>query len=125
MTTHAEPPRHARFQIHLSTAIVLMFVAGGLMWANISCYGFYEHFPQGRELEYMHYRRRIYGFPLPAVDAWQDMEKYHGRSDVTFVPNRYSCIPVFIAVDVLTCATILTATWLFCEWLIRCRAARK
>ncbi|HLX59657.1 MAG TPA: hypothetical protein VKX17_00105 [Planctomycetota bacterium] len=32
-----EPPRRARFQIHLSTAIVMMFVAGGLMWAN-----FYE-----------------------------------------------------------------------------------
>ena len=30
------PPRHARFQIHLSTAIVLMFVAGGLMWANVN-----------------------------------------------------------------------------------------
>ncbi|HLX61854.1 MAG TPA: hypothetical protein VKX17_11275 [Planctomycetota bacterium] len=28
------PPRRARFQIHLSTAIVLMFVAGGLMWIN-------------------------------------------------------------------------------------------
>jgi|SRR5579862_1564436 len=30
------PPRRARFQIHLSTAIVLMFVAGGLIWANVS-----------------------------------------------------------------------------------------
>jgi|SRR5579862_335837 len=30
-----EPPRRARFQIHLSTAIVLMFVAGGLIWANV------------------------------------------------------------------------------------------
>src|SRR5689334_11537731 len=30
------PPRRARFQIHLSTAIVLMFVAGGLIWANVA-----------------------------------------------------------------------------------------
>jgi len=29
------PPPRRRFQIHLSTAIVLMFVAGGLMWANV------------------------------------------------------------------------------------------
>src|SRR6266404_3214218 len=29
------PPRRARFQIHLSTPIVLMFVAGALSWANV------------------------------------------------------------------------------------------
>jgi hypothetical protein len=30
-----EPPPRQRFQFHLSTAIVLMFVAGAVMWANI------------------------------------------------------------------------------------------
>jgi len=30
-----EPPPRKRFQIHLSTAIVMMFVAGALMWAII------------------------------------------------------------------------------------------
>src|SRR5438477_160602 len=30
-----EPPPRNRFQIHLSTAIVMMFVAGGLIWANV------------------------------------------------------------------------------------------
>lgn len=30
----AKNQRGPRFQIHLSTAVVLMFVAGGLMWAN-------------------------------------------------------------------------------------------
>src|SRR5205085_59789 len=30
-----EPPPRKRFQIHLSTAIVMMFVAGGLIWANL------------------------------------------------------------------------------------------
>ena len=30
-----DKPRRPWFQIHLSTAIVLMFVAGGLVWANI------------------------------------------------------------------------------------------
>ncbi len=29
-----EPKKRGLFQIHLSTAIVLMFVAGGLLWAN-------------------------------------------------------------------------------------------
>ena len=31
----SDKPRRAWFQIHLSTAIVLMFVASGLMWANM------------------------------------------------------------------------------------------
>ena len=30
-----EPPRRKRFQIHLSTAMVMMFVAGGIIWANV------------------------------------------------------------------------------------------
>src|SRR5258706_7108575 len=30
-----EPPRRKRFQIHLSTAIVMMFVAGAIIWANV------------------------------------------------------------------------------------------
>src|SRR6476660_9027182 len=29
------PPPRKRFQIHLSTAVVMMFVAAGLIWANI------------------------------------------------------------------------------------------
>lgn len=32
--TMTEPPRRTRLQIHLSTAVVMMFVAGGLMWAH-------------------------------------------------------------------------------------------
>ena len=31
----AEPPKRRWFQIHLSTAIVLMFVAGGLVLSNV------------------------------------------------------------------------------------------
>src|SRR5258706_512202 len=34
MSMPTAPPRK-RFQFHLSTAIVLMFVAGALMWANM------------------------------------------------------------------------------------------
>ena len=30
------PPRRPFFQIHLSTAIVLMFTAGALVWANVT-----------------------------------------------------------------------------------------
>jgi hypothetical protein len=30
-----EPPRRKRFQIHLSTAMVMMFVAAAIIWANV------------------------------------------------------------------------------------------
>ena len=30
-----QPKKRARLQVHLSTAIILMFAAGALMWANI------------------------------------------------------------------------------------------
>ena len=38
MPEPADKPRRAWFQIHLSTAIVLMFVAGGLMYFSASYY---------------------------------------------------------------------------------------
>ncbi len=31
----AEPPRRNHFQLHLSTTIVMMFTAGGILWANV------------------------------------------------------------------------------------------
>src|SRR5437763_1377335 len=34
--TTVNPPPRKRFQIHLSTAIVLTFTAGALIWANVS-----------------------------------------------------------------------------------------
>ncbi len=36
------PPPRKRFQIHLSTAIVMMFVAGALIWANVYARVFYS-----------------------------------------------------------------------------------
>jgi len=53
-TEAAPPPRKRRFfQIHLSTAIVLMFVAAALVWANVREY-------QEHEPDY----RRAFGWPL-------------------------------------------------------------
>lgn len=39
----SDKPTHRWFQFHLSTAIVLMFVAGGLLWLNFRNYR--EHQP--------------------------------------------------------------------------------
>ncbi len=43
-TTPTNEPAKKRgmFQIHLSTCVILMFVAGGLLWANTRVYGTYD-----------------------------------------------------------------------------------
>ena len=109
------PPRRKRFQIHLSTAIVMTFVAGALIWANVGPY----------ELPLMDRWRlgprtlRLYGWPL-CVNRYSissmmgsDTAQYHGLSEER------------IAVNVVVAIAILFATWFICEWLIRRRAARK
>jgi hypothetical protein len=37
-----DPRTTWRFQIHLSTAVILMFVAGGIIWANCIEHSFYD-----------------------------------------------------------------------------------
>jgi hypothetical protein len=34
--TMNEPLRRKRLQVHLSIAVMLMFAAGGIIWANVS-----------------------------------------------------------------------------------------
>ena len=36
MVMNSAPKKRPLFQIHLLTAVVLMFVAGGLIWANVA-----------------------------------------------------------------------------------------
>ena len=50
------PKKRPWFQLHLSTCVVLMFVAGGLMWANWINRGEFDSAMQGHCI-------RSYGFP--------------------------------------------------------------
>jgi len=115
-----EPPPRKRFQIHLSTAIVMMFVAGGLIFAQDNAYsssdflfpGFFvirsEGYHRGRLENY-------YGWPLEAAKAkMAGFDKYDWTID-----------PISLALDAIAAILILYITWRFCEWLIRRRAARK
>jgi hypothetical protein len=100
-----EPPRRHRFQIHLSTAVVLMFVAGGLIWANVT----EQPHPIYQETD--HVRMSGYGLPIQ-VQAF-----YYGG----FVGIN----PIQAAADIVFALGTLFATWFLCEWLIRRRVARK
>ncbi|HLX59649.1 MAG TPA: hypothetical protein VKX17_00065 [Planctomycetota bacterium] len=118
-----EPPRRWRFQIHLSTAIVLMFVAGGLIWANVtvteSNYTS-EGFKEGRWNKAEVYDR-MYGWP---DQFWQEtLERGANGEYVPVVPVRYR--RRIIVRNALVALAILFVVWFLCEWLIRRRAARK
>ncbi|HLX60086.1 MAG TPA: hypothetical protein VKX17_02270 [Planctomycetota bacterium] len=107
----ATVPRRGRFQIHLSTAIVLMFVAGGLMWANLV---------EGRVDG-----RAAYGWPFCAVRPWYGAAWTDKNGFKFNVPTSYTYDERLLAFDLSIAFLILVGVYAFCEWLIRRRAARK
>jgi hypothetical protein len=103
------PPLRKRFPIHLSTAIVMLVVLSGLLWANL----------RGRENLYITGIWHIYGWPLDAVAT---VELDRGFPDVG---ERGSYSYKRVAVNIAVAFAIFVAVWVLCEWLIRRRAARK
>ncbi len=118
------PPRRKRFQIHLSTAIVMMFAWGGLMWANTHVW-FTTIIPtyatNSDKLTDVVYSYQ--GFPIPTI--WDDVEviMYHNGIpalrmivpfDRTFTGIVDGCFALFI----------LFLTFRISEWIIRHRAWR-
>ena len=110
------------FQIHLSTAVVLMFVAGGLMWANVAekieCKTGHSWMPDEgitSQMNPIQYDEHKWGWPsiicLRRSGAFVSALRHYGTR------------PVII--DVLVAFAILAAVAFVCEWLIRRREARK
>ena len=89
--TMTEPPPRKRFQIHLSTAIVLMFVAGALIWANVQRWR-----PMSRPP-----RCRFYGWPCFVVDEY-------------FLEVNY----LMALINVLVAIMLLMVISFLCEWFI-------
>ena len=112
----SELPPRKRFQIHLSTAIVLMFVAGGLIWANTEWqFEFDQHSgidgPQPG-----------LGWPCIAFIPAQDV-RYGG---MFYRPAHEAFVfHSMIALDVTVALFILLAVWFICEWLIRLGNVKK
>jgi hypothetical protein len=113
-----EPPCRKRFQIHLSTAIVMMFVAGGLWWANLTPLKgtFVVEGENGKNV----FEHVIFGWPFS-----REHENYIG-GDIKDVFGDWILPPIAIySCDVFTALLILLAVRYICEWLIRRRVARK
>jgi hypothetical protein len=127
-----EPPPRKRFQIHLSTAIVMMFVAGGMMWANCS--------PRTRvwidSLGTLNViRRKILGWPLECATVIEELgvqAHYEENLRIVFpeLPNESKTYSLEIErtealVNAAIAMTLLATVYWICEWVIRRRAVRK
>ena len=121
-----ESPRPRRFQIHLSTAIVMMFAAGGLIWSNtiatikqeLKFEMDMEQYREARKNGYLaHVYRDIliteisYGWPCVAII-------YSERSGTR-------ATMIYLVFNTCVALTIIFATWFLCEWAIRRGSERK
>jgi uncharacterized membrane protein len=120
-----KPPPRNRFQFHLSTAIVMMFVAGALIWANCSERIHNSHFHDSKNFIDVDLRIFERGWPITA-DTWildrTDSNDFSGQLNVDKWNIR---ITKYIIIDVLIAITTVFIVCFLCEWLIRRRAARK
>jgi hypothetical protein len=112
-----ESQKPARFQIHLSTAILMMFVAGALIRANMSGPWHYVH--GEKELAY-----KTFGWPLyigelqsPLIDG---AEK-RGLGGPYWQWVDHLAVPF----DGMVGLVLLIILWLVCEWWIRQREQKQ
>ena len=120
----SEPPRRKRFQIHLSTAIVMMFVAGACIAINTTPSTFKIISLDGEEATIMinypgadlHYN--FYGFP-----------GYYLAQYMNPVAPEFNNIVFFrgwmLTLDAMIGFSTVTIAYVFSELLIRRRAAQK
>ena len=112
------------FQFHLSTAIVLMFVAGGLMWASIAWRGdlLLAGAVPGDHEGAVAVRSEIRGFPFmmdarPVNVSERDGMRYHVRQTTLFNENKVW--------NIAFAAIVLVAVFRVCEAVIRRKERRQ
>ena len=122
----SDKPRRAWFQLHLSTAILLMFVAGGLVWANIGTLNaetidFDIH--GGDPLDWIPIKKtmRSFGWPLLFYGA----PEMHVSMARVYCFTGTSILAAPMIFDILFACTLIIVTAFLSGWRIRRREARK
>jgi hypothetical protein len=104
------PKTRPWLQFHLSTAVVLMFVASGLLWLNMRDRGPFFH----QSLTTRH------GWPF---DATEKIGVWSGSAilplDPNFDPLRTQVSMMGVVADCTIALAILCLVGVLCEWLIR------
>ena len=85
----SEAPRRKRFQIHLSTAVVMMIAAGVLIWANVTK-------SQGDSFEMLGFETHLYGWPFNAklvrIDDSEYIDELYGSAQKAVNPTVNAAI---------------------------------
>ena len=120
------------FQIHLSTAILLMFVVGGLLWANL--------IPQRvlwldslGSLNVV--GQQWYGWPSTGCKGWEEdsgVSAHYNENFIvvfpSFVPaqpvREYSVYPMGVLMDTFAATGLVLTSAMTFEWFIRRRGIR-
>src|SRR5437762_2765563 len=104
------------FQTQLSTAVVLMLVAGVLVWANVREREALLKYPDGTvaPANGPFFEVRDYGWPFVAY------RKMH-----FFTETWYLHLGPSVLYDALIALAILLVVWQVCEWRIRRREQQK
>jgi len=127
-----QSPPCKRFQVHLSTAIILMFVAGAFIWANMVPFrGMGAYHFQRKELD-IPYIYIQYGWPISVskIIHLKDLKdpRSSSEADLLFWERLKSdggILYAGIAVNLLIALLLLVITWFLCERWIAYRASRK
>jgi len=130
-----ETARRKRFQIHLSTAVVMMFVSGGIIWANVSERLRRVDGDKGFQGDY--FNKAEYGSPILGDGNWTGGKKYvrgwpcEAMQSLTLVEDynlsariwtrgraaRYWHASAVVVNACIALAILFTALF-SCEWLI-------
>ena len=148
MTDEPTTPRPKRLQIHLSTAVVLTFVAGGLIWANLyerrndyNCYMAFSEPAEEYNIRFNFEQNVSYADFLKSDNgfAWfAERDSFFGwphcgcklKSEITIIKRLQKTETHVkerrwyaggIAIDALVALGILSSVAIACEWRIRRR----
>jgi MFS family permease len=120
------------WRIHLSTAVILMFVAGGLIWANVQLKTVVYSKANGKDKSFYHR-----GWPLQfhvgssvhpyMFINWENSDIIHlgAVEDVSALTVAGSWSIKSMMANIVIAVLVLLVTFSLCEYFIRRREARK
>jgi len=116
--SEAEPRKKRRFwQLHLSTAVLLMFVSGSLVGSNTR-----DRDPVYWDSYFRGLRRVPTGWPF---EFKQRFETYDAENDKVLNAEEGPCNVWSLAGDIFTAIGICSSVAFISEWLIRRREGRR
>jgi hypothetical protein len=124
-----QPKKRPWLQFHLSTAVVLMFVAGGLLWLNMHENGVVVVDGQGQQSGLgIGFECRTYGWPLTAYRGQSGrLSPFGGVSSKA--TSHYPILQGYyygrgLGTDAAVAFAVLLATGILCEFIVSRRDRR-